>query len=52
MTKKQFIELVGEDPVDVLGQDWENEVTEWLDVNGYTHEGHEVGGCYECKDGL
>jgi len=28
MTKKQFIELFGEEPVDVLGQDWENEITD------------------------
>lgn len=26
MTKKEFIELFGEDPVDVLGPDWENEI--------------------------
>ena len=31
MDKKQFIELTGENPVDVLGQDWENEVEEYAD---------------------
>jgi len=24
LTRKQFMELIGEDPVDVLGNDWEN----------------------------
>ena len=28
MDKKTFKELTGEDPVDVLGQDWKNEVEE------------------------
>lgn len=32
MNKKEFIELTGEDPVDVLGQDWKNEVDEYEDV--------------------
>jgi hypothetical protein len=31
MDKKQFIERFGEDPVDVLGQDWENCVEEYLE---------------------
>lgn len=26
MTKKEFIELTGEDPMDVFGADWENEL--------------------------
>jgi hypothetical protein len=30
MTKEQFIKRFGEDPVDVLGNDWENYVEEYL----------------------
>ncbi len=26
MTKKEFIKLFGEDPIDVLGSDWENDI--------------------------
>jgi len=29
MTKKEFEELVGENPEDVLGNDWENEIDNW-----------------------
>jgi hypothetical protein len=28
MTKQEFIELTGENPEDVLGGDWENELEE------------------------
>jgi hypothetical protein len=31
MTKEQFIKRFGEDPVDVLGNDWENYVEEYLE---------------------
>ena len=31
MTKQQFIELTGEDPVDVLGQDWKNDLEDLQD---------------------
>jgi len=31
MTKEQFIKRFGEDPVDVLGPDWENYVEEYLE---------------------
>ena len=31
ITKEKFIELVGEDPVDVLGNDWANTVDDYLD---------------------
>ncbi|HCJ67546.1 MAG TPA: hypothetical protein DHV62_09595 [Elusimicrobia bacterium] len=31
MTKKEFIELTGENPEDVLGNDWENEQAEYED---------------------
>jgi len=26
ITRQQFIEQFGEDPIDVLGQDWQNEI--------------------------
>jgi len=31
MTKEQFIKRFGEDPVDVLGDDWENFIEEYLE---------------------
>ena len=30
MSKKEFIELTGEDPEDMFGGDWENEVEELI----------------------
>jgi hypothetical protein len=38
MTKQEFYELTGENPEDVLGQDWENEVEEWLENNGFNSD--------------
>ena len=32
MTKEQFIKIFGEDPVDVLGQDWENCVEDYKEM--------------------
>lgn len=32
ITKEEIIELIGEDPVDVLGNDWENTVEEYMDM--------------------
>ena len=29
MTKKEFISLTGEEPIDVLGGDWRNDMAEW-----------------------
>lgn len=49
MTREKFKELVGEDPVDVLGEDWENEIEEYLEDSEAFHEGHLRGGCFECK---
>jgi len=34
MTREQFIELMGENPEDVLGPDWENELEELQDIGG------------------
>jgi hypothetical protein len=31
MTKEEFIKRFGEDPVDVLGNDWENYIEEYLE---------------------
>ena len=35
ITKREFIELTGEDPVDILGNDWENEAQEYLEDNEF-----------------
>jgi len=52
-TRRQwFFGLVGEYPEDILGQDWENEIDEYLEFNGFMHEGHLIGQCFVCKDGL
>lgn len=29
MTKREFIELIGEDPEDIFGPDWRNFLEEW-----------------------
>jgi hypothetical protein len=29
MNKKEFIEIIGENPEDVFGCDWENELRNW-----------------------
>ena len=50
MTRAKFKELTGEFPEDVLGEDWQNEIDDY--VNGDNedfHDGHQVGGCYHCK---
>lgn len=31
MTKEEFIKRFGEDPIDVLGEDWEDYVEEYID---------------------
>ena len=49
MTKEEFMELTGEDPVDVLGGDWENEIDEFMEDSEYFHEGHKIGSCFSCK---
>ncbi len=38
MTRQEFIDLMGEDPVDVFGQDWENDAEEYVkDVRECDH---------------
>lgn len=49
MDKEKFIELTGEDPVDVLGEDWENYIEEYLEDSEYFHDGHLRGSCFSCK---
>lgn len=49
MTKERFIELTGEDPIDVLGADWKEVAADFLNEREYTHDGHEIGSCYHCK---
>lgn len=40
MTKDTFILLTGEEPEDVLGADWQNEIEDWseLDIPTYMRE--------------
>lgn len=38
MTKKDFIKLFGEDPVDILGQDWKAEIDEYALENNICPE--------------
>jgi len=62
MTRDEFKKLIGEDPIDLIGPDWENEVKEWdqekedlsdhLSDAGYMHEGHLIGNCYVCRRGI
>ena len=49
MTREQFKKLTGEYPEDVLGQDWENLIEEYLEDSEAFHGGHLRGGCFECK---
>lgn len=35
MTKQEFYEITGEDPEDVIGPNWEDEVEIWLHKEGY-----------------
>ncbi len=50
MTRKEFYKIVGEYPEDVLGEDWENEIEEFITGdNEYFHDGHLRGSCYACK---
>ena len=39
MTKKQFIELTGEDPEDMFGPDWKNELEELQEENKHEDSG-------------
>jgi len=52
MTKEKFIQLTGEDPVDVIGEDWEDCIDDYLEDSEYFHEGHLRGGCYTCAFAL
>lgn len=53
ITKEQFKELVGDNPEDILGQDWQNTVQEWLIEEEYACSdcGHTpiTGACFSCK---
>ena len=49
MTKDEFKKLIGEDPEDLLGPDWENYIEEFMEDSEYFHEGHPRGGCPICK---
>lgn len=43
MTKQQFIKLTGEDPVDVLGNDWENYIDDYFEEDEKEKLGMEYG---------
>ena len=38
MTREEFYEITGEYPEDVIGQDWENEVEQWLEKEGFNSD--------------
>ena len=44
MTKEQFIEKFGEDPVDILGEDWQNYLDDYLHQQGQEEFGMEYEG--------
>lgn len=53
MDINKFIRITGETPKSLIGDDWEEyDLDDWMDDEGYTHEGHEVGNCFICKDGI
>ena len=33
MTKQEFMQFTNEDPVDIFGEDWENILKEWDEIN-------------------
>ena len=51
MTREKFIELTGEDPVDVLGEGWEEYSEEYIDEMRCPDCGSlpSTGACYQCK---
>jgi hypothetical protein len=51
-TREEFKKLTGEYPEDVIGEDWKNEMEDFVNAeepNEYFHEGHQIGGCFYCK---
>ena len=48
MDKEEFIELTGEDPEDMFGGDWKNEVDQILECKHFRNPG---GYCIYCGDG-
>ena len=51
ITREKFIEITGEDPVNMFGEEgWEEMMEEYVyGDNEDFHEGHLVGGCFQCK---
>lgn len=49
MTRDTFIKLTGEKPEDILGNDWENYIEEYLEDSEHFHDEHLRGGCFGCK---
>ena len=46
MTKKEYIELVGDDPEDMFGSDWQNIINEWTKSEFFCP----VNNCGNAKD--
>ena len=40
MNRDEFKKITGEYPEDILGQDWENEIDEYLEDSEHFHEEH------------
>jgi len=49
MSKEQFEQLTGEDPVDILGENWEECIDDYLEDSEHFHDGHLRGSCWWCK---
>ena len=47
--REGFKSFVGEYPEDVLGEDWERCLEDYLDDSEVFHEGHLRGSCQHCK---
>lgn len=50
MTREKFIQITNDTPENLIGDNWETiDLAEWCDDSEYTHEGHLMGGCYDCR---
>jgi hypothetical protein len=47
--RKQIYKQTGEWVEDILGEDWEDHVEDFLEDSEWYHEGHLRGSCYFCK---
>ena len=49
MTRQKFKELTGEDPVEIIGEDWKDHIDAYLEDSEHFHDGHVRGSCWWCK---